>query len=623
MDVALRRARADLVLVNARLVNVHTREIVESDIAIKDGRIAIVVPSRSVEWFADEAIHDVKGRHVCPGFIDPHVHIESSMVTVREFSRAIVPRGVTTIAADPHEMGNVLGVKGMRAMLDEAQHVPLRVLLRVPGRIPAMPDHLETSGASLDLAATGEMLDWPEAACLAGDINPTLILDQEAGQRARIELALQRGMTVSGQSPGLAGATLCAYVAGGPEDSHVALDVSEVLANQRLGLRSILTIRAGRRLDRPQFRQLADLARNSGLETRYLQFCTDDVLPHRLQEEGHLEHRVRVAIEEGFDPVTAIQMATINVAEGLRIDREFGSVTPARHADLLVLSDLASLTVASVMIGGRWAFEDDRYVAPETTWHYPDWARETMRVNRAIKPAELHFPAPAPARSAIVRVLCTSTPKTCRTEKLEVVEGAIQPDPERGISAIAMLDRHSGRVAIGRGFMTGLCLKRGAAASTVSHDAHNLRVVGASFSDMALAANRTVEIGGGHVLVLDGRVLLEIALPVAGLMSERPLAEVAALAREMERIISEVLGCPQQRDMLLLLSNFCLPNIPEFGFTDAGLIGTRAMERLPVVQKFLNADDEEIDGAEALFAADPHCFHAPSLARHCGCESRL
>lgn len=619
MDVALRKVSADLVLTNAQVVNVHTREVLASDIAIKHGRIAIVVPRGSVQWHDDEPRHDLAGQHVCPGFIDPHVHVESSMVTVREFSRAVVPRGVTTIAADPHEMGNVLGVEGMRAMFDEARHVPLRMLLRVPGRIPAMPEHLETSGASLDLAATAEMLGWPEAVCLAGDINPALILRQDAGQFARIDLALQHGMTVSGQSPGLSGATLCAYVAGGPEDSHVAMDVAEVLANQRLGLRSILTIRAGRRLDRAQFKQLADLARDGGLDTRYLQFCTDDVLPHRMEDEGHLEHRVRVAIDEGFDPATAIQMATINVAEGLRIDREFGSITPGRHADLLVLSDLRTVAVASVMIDGKWVFHEGRYVEPPTTWRYPEEARQTMRIYREVKSEELRISAPSDAATAVVRVLRTSTPKACETVQLAVAGGAIQPDSERGISAIAMLDRHSGKVAVGRGFMTGLSLKRGAIASTVSHDAHNLRVIGASHTDMALAANRTIAIGGGYVLALDGRILLEVPLPIAGLMSERPLAEMAALTREMERVLLDMLGCPHQREMMLLLSNFCLPNIPEFGLTDAGLIGTRLMERMPVVLQFFNALGEKVTGATDAVDADARGFHAPSLARSCRC----
>lgn len=618
VDVAMRRADADLVLTHARLVNVHTREILLSDIAIKNGRIAVVAAHGSVPWHAGEPQFDVGGQYVCPGFIDPHVHVESSMVTLREFARAVVPRGVTTIAADPHEIGNVLGVDGMKAFMDEARTVPLRVLLRVPGRIPAMPAHLETAGAELDLRSTQEMLDWPEAVCLAGDINPSLLLHKDAEQFAKIDLAIRRAMTVSGQSPGLAGATLCAYVAAGPQDSHVALDVREVLDNQRLGLRSILTIREGRRLGRAQFRELAKLARAGNLDTRYLQLCTDDVLPHRLEDEGHLDFRARVAIEEGFDAPTAIQMATINVAEGLRIDRDFGSITPGKHADLLLLSDLDRLQVEAVMVAGRWIPPTHHDPHPLPAWQYPAWARQTVYIQPAIQAQDLQLPIPPEAASATVRALTTGTPKSCEAVRMPVRDGAIQPDPARGVSAIAMLDRHTGRRPAGRGFMAGLHLKRGAMASTVSHDAHNLRIIGASYADMAVAANRAVEIGGGYVLALDGRVILELPLPVAGLMSEQPLAQVARTLRDLEKQLQDVLGCPAQREMMLLLSNFCLPNIPRFGFTDFGLVSTQEMEIVAPVVTFFDAAGTSLAPPMTHYG-NGRAAASPALSRHCGC----
>lgn len=589
MDVALGKAPADLVLLNARLVNVLTREILPSDIAIKNGRVAAVLPAGTSAWQALVST-DLQGKFVTPGFIDPHVHIESSMVTVREFSRAVVPCGVTMVAADPHELANVLGVRGIRAMMDEAQTVPLRTLLRVPGRIPAVPDEIETSGARIDLDATEAMLDWPETVCLAGDINPGLVLKQDREQLLKSDAAMARSMTVSGQSPGLSGAPLCAYVAAGPEDSHVALNVEEVLENQRLGLRSVLTIRPGRRLDRQHFRQLGELIKNNRLETRFLQFCTDDVFPHLLEDEGHIDHRVRMAIEEGFDPMTAIQMATLNAAEGLRIDRDFGSISPGKHADLLVMSDLDRIKIDSVMIAGQWVCRDGTYLAEGEPYVYPEWARSTMRTTRRFSRNDMRIQAGRQARSSLVRTLHTVVPKEAKDITLPVVDGAIQPSPELGVSSLVVIDRHTPQGRMAKGFVSGIHLKRGAIATTISHDAHNLMVIGASHDDMALAANRAIEIGGGYVLVADQKILYECALPVAGLMSDKPFPEVAEMARQVEKILIGTLGCPPLSQILMRLTHLSLPNIPNFGFTNIGMISTKSMEPVDSVLELLDED---------------------------------
>lgn len=582
IDVARGVIPADVALLNARLINVLTREILSCDIAIHGGRVAAVAQHGTETWVS-RATYDLSGRFVAPGFIDPHVHVESSFVTVAEYARAAIARGVTMIAIDPHEIGNVLGVAGMNLMLEEARTTPLRVKLRVPGRIPAMPAWLETSGASLDLAATVRLLDHPDAICLAGDINPYLLIGKDAEQLDKIAAARSRKMTVAGQSPGLQGRDLNAYVAAGPEDSHVAGSVDEIMQNQRLGLRSIIALRRSL-LHRAHFRELAELVAQSRIETRYLQFCTDDVNAHELLDIGHIDTRVRIAMEEGMDPHVAYQMATINVAEGLRLDHEFGAVAPGRGADLIVIGDMAKVDVEATMIGGVWAYGPYAATVPREPFVYPGWARETMHVGGAFTAQDLRMTIDDQIEQVTVRAIRATIPKRSDIVTLSVKNGSVLPDPDQRVSAIATVDRHQASRRIGRGFVSGFFVRAGAFASTVSHDAHNLMVIGADFEDMALAANRAVLNGGGYVVALDGDILFEMPLPIAGLMSDQPIELVAEQARNLVKMLHERLGVPRIDDQVLHQINFlALPNIPDFGFTDFGLIASDALDVLDVV----------------------------------------
>ncbi len=589
IDVALGAAEADLVLTNARLFYTLSREIILSDIAILGDRVAAVSLAGQNAW-RTRATKDLGGRYVTPGFMDPHVHVESSMLTVREYSKATVSQGVTFIGADPHEIGNVLGVPGMRLMFDEAKFVPLKMQLRVPARIPAMPEWLETSGARVDIEATGKLMDWPEALCLAGDINPQLLIRKDEEQMTKIEMGIARGMTISGQSPYLTGQDLNAYVAAGPEDSHVAKSVDEIIENQRMGLRTVFALRP-HRLHRPELRQLAGVIRERSLDTRYLQFCTDDVYAHELIDEGHINTRIRIAIEEGIDPMTAYQMATINVAEGLRINRMYGSITPGKYADLVVLDDFEKVDIFATMIDGEWAYLDGEHAPSKGSFTYPDWSKQTMRVSGAITADMLAVKVSSNASAARVRALAVTSPKSEVEFTLPVVDGVVMPDPEAGVSSVVVIDRHKASGRVGKGFVSKLFLKRGAIASTVSHDAHNLMVIGANHDDMAIAANRVVANNGGYALVLDGEVIYELPLPIAGLLSEGSLEDVAAWTREMVEILSERLGAPRMQKVLLRMNGLSLPNIPNYGFTDFGMMSTNDLVTLePVLAEGSSAE---------------------------------
>ena len=587
VEVARGDRQPERVLLGGKIVNTLSREVHVGDILLYKGRIAAVLEPTKQEWGSEVDVVDVSGLFVSPGFIDPHVHVESSMITVTEYARAVIPRGTTTIAADPHEIGNVLGQAGMRLMVDEASTTDLRMLLRVPGRIPAMPEELETSNAKLTLADTRGMFNWPNAVCLAGDINPTLIITADEDQLAKVAMVQGLGLTVSGQAPGLLGRSLHAYAAGGPEDSHVAQNVDEIIADTRAGIRTILALRPGRGLDKSHFAQLAARIREDRLETRYLQFCTDDIHAHFLHDKGSLDHRIRTAIEAGFDTLVAYQMATLNVAEGLRIDRDFGSISPGRHADLIILRDLEKVIVDRVFVRGNLVATGNGMIKGKELppgFKYPDFAKKTMKLKRSIECADLQIKINDTAQSSIlVRAITMTYPKQEKQVQLSIESGVILPDPEQDILAFSVAERHKSSGRIGRGFINGFGLKRGALATSISHDAHNLLVLGANFDDMALAANRLAEIGGGYAVALNGEIIFDLPLPIAGLMSEQPLEEVANAMGRLESLLSDKLECADSRGILISLNFTCLPNIPFFGFTDHSLIDSCLLAPVDVV----------------------------------------
>ncbi len=579
IETALGRQPADIVITNVRLVNVLSREVHPADILIASERVAAVLPANEGGAGKVTTIEG-DGLFAAPGFIDPHVHIESSMISVREYSRLVIPRGTTMIAADPHEIGNVLGVPGMRAIFDEADDAPLRVRFRVPGRIPAMPEWLETSNGLVSVDDTRDLFDWPEAVCLAGDINPSLILESDREQLEKFDIADRLGRPISGQSPGLRGRDLAAFIAAGPLDSHVARSVDEIVENTRLGMASVLALRPGRVLGPSHMAELAALVARHKLDTRLFQLCTDDIHAHDLLHEGHLDHRLRVLIEAGFDPVEAYQFATVNVAQGLGVSRDHGAIAPGRVADILLLSSLEDVTVETTIIGGEIIYCDGQYRGPRERAEYPDWTKSTIHYQKKLEPDDLRVRPISNGDTARVRVIGHEEGKGKVTHErdLPVRDGAVQPDPTQAVNALAMVERHGKNGGIGLGFSDAIALERGALACSVNHDAHNIAIFGADHQDMAIAGNRIAEIGGGYVLVCDGEIVAELALPVAGLMSEEPAEVVADAMQRIRETFRQKLGGSGDEKALIHMNFLALPNIPDFGFTDKGLIASDRMQ---------------------------------------------
>jgi adenine deaminase len=581
MDVALGSTPPDVVVTGGTIVNVLSGDFHQSDILIKGDRIASLSEPGACT-FKGVTVVDACGRFLVPGFIDPHMHIESSGITVAEFARAVVARGVTSVTIDPHEFGNIVGVAGIRALFDSARGLPLRLLLRVPARVPELSTELETPGARIDQATTADMLKWPEAVCLAGDINPELILRKDPEQLWRIDQTIAEGKTVSGYVPTMSIDKVNALVAAGLEDTHVPRNVSELVSNLRLGLHVLLTPRPGR-FEIDDFRELASWLRDKRIDGHRISLCTDDVLVHELRHEGHLDARIKMAIAGGIPPLTAIQMATANTARLLRIERDLGSLAAGRIADIAVLDDINQLTVNKVIFAGRLVYEDGAFLSRFPEFDWPEWCKSTIRPFRPLSGRALALACDGCAQWAACRVLVPSYPKAIVIDRLPVIDGHIVPSVAGDKLAVAVLERHQGTGNIGKGFVSGIGLQRGAIASSINHNCHHLFAVGADFDDMATALNHLARIGGGYVAVSEGNVVGEIALPIIGMISERSIENLTDEFIRFEATIREKLGWKPQKRPLYMLNFLCSPVVPRYGFTDKGLVDARELRVLEVV----------------------------------------
>jgi adenine deaminase len=556
---------ADLALRNGRVINVFTGEIVEADVVIAEDTIVGVGTGYAAR---DEL--DLGGRYVCPGLIDAHVHIESSMCTPPQFARAVVPRGTTTVVTDPHEISNVVGADGIRYMLSISEGLPLNVYVNLPSCVPAT--HMGTAGADLDAADLGALADLPRVLGLAEFMNlPGLVLgipDVVAKAEAF------RDAVIDGHAPAFSGKWLQAYVGAGPGSDHESTTVEEMLEKLRLGM--VIFVRESTGAKNLRTLVSAITPQNS----RRCAFCTDDRHPADLLDEGHIDYAIKLAIAEGLDPITAIQMATLNPAEWFRLyDR--GAIAPGKQADLVVFSSLKDLSAEMVFAGGKLVAQDG---APVGVWPLPAVDDSHVRDTIHVDWDRLDFAIRADGES--VRVIGT-VPDQLVTEHLvlpaKVVDGLAVSDPERDILKLAVIERHRGTGNVGLGFVHGLGLKRGALAGSVGHDAHNLTVVGCDDASMRTAARAVGDLGGGLVAAVGEEVLASVPLPIAGLMSDQPLETVRA---QMDRLVATArsLGSPLH-DPFMLLGFLALEVIPALRLTDQGLVDVEKFDFVPLFVK--------------------------------------
>ena len=569
IDVSLGRSKADVLIKDCTLVNVFTGELQEHvDIAVKDGFIAFVGGGGDVVG-SETKVVDGKNLYAAPGFMDGHVHVESSMVTFSEFSKIALIHGTTSIFADPHEIANVLGVDGLKIVLDEIRRIPLRVFICVPSCVPASIPEFETAGAELSAEDIEEILSWPESIALGELMNYPGVLSKDEKMLAEIRAALKLGKVIEGHSDGIMGSELNAYISTGVSSCHEATKLEEVVERLRLGMYSMIREGSVSKNLKEGIRAVTELKLNA----RRAILVTDDRHPEDLLREGYMDHLVHRAIEEGVDPITAIQMVTINTAEHFKIDGLLGAIGPGRIADIVLLSDLNRVKVDTVLINGAVVVRDGALKIEVRRVEYPKRAKETVRLHKTLTPEDFRIKARIPSgriRAHVIGVSDGFSRTRHLIEEVDVVDGEVAADPRRDIALVAVIERHRASGNIGRGLLKGFGLREGAIASTVAHDSHNLIVLGMNHTDMAIAANEIARINGGIVAVVGGEVLGRVELPIAGLISDEPLETVAEKVRHLNATLREM-GCKLTAPFMVL-SSLSLSVLPELRITDRGLV---------------------------------------------------
>lgn len=568
-DVAMGRKPADLVIKNVNLINVNTAEILENiDIAIIKGRIALV--GNASDSIGDETkVIDGSGYFASPGFIDTHIHVESSMVTVREYAKCVVPHGTTTIYMDPHEITNVLGIKGMELMIEDGKDIPLRVYAVVPSCVPACPG-FEDTGAFVDSNDIKEAMKIPEVKGLGEMMNfPGVIYNDDNVHNELIETLKSNKIMTGHYSIPETEKGLNAYISTGINCCHESVRKEDALWKIRLGMYA--QIREG-----SAWRDLKETIRcvtENNIDTRFVVLISDDVHPDTLLSDGHMDHIIRRAIQEGVKPITAIQMATINAATCFQMQNDLGSISPGKFADINLISDLSTVNVEKVIFNGVLVSENKTLIYTIENKPYPDFAKNTMNVHKVLEPSD--FIVSCNKNHSKVRVMEIIEAKVGtyhRIIDMNSVDGQIKADVNNDICKAIVVERHKKTGLIGKGFVKGFGFKEGAVASTVSHDAHNLLIVGTNDEDMAIAGNALIECGGGMVVVKDKKIIAINPLPIAGLMSEDSASEVATKVKQIETGW-RTLGCnlisPFMTNALLALAV-----LPELRLTNRGYVDT-------------------------------------------------
>ena len=553
MAVARGDEPADLVLSGGHVLSVFTKEWLDVDVAIKDGHVV------GLGAYDDGERLDVEGAYLVPGFIDAHMHIESSKLAVDEFARAVLAHGTTAVVADPHEIANVLGTDGIHWLLDCCEDLPLDVFVMASSCVPA--SRFESPRRPFTVGDIESLLRRSRTIGIAEMMNFPGVIAGGASELAKLDTGLTTH--VDGHAPGVRGPALNAYIAAGIGTDHEAFTFEEALEKRRLGMWVLLREASIAR----NLRDLLPLVKRFGTER--CAFCTDDREPDFIVEEGHINQMVRVAVEEGIAPEDALVMATINPATCHRLWR-LGAIAPGYQADILVLDDLESFRPRQVLKRGA---------APRfTKLEAPEWVRQTVSI-APVDASSFRVPA-GPRKIRVMRVIPAQLLTGVEIVEPATRDGAIVADPARDLVKIAVVERHHASGRVGVGFATSVGLQRGAFASTVAHDAHNIVVLGVDDADMAACTLRLAEIGGGIVIAEAGRVVEELPLPIAGLMSDRPLDEVHRRLRSMEarlKAMGVAMAWP-----FMTLSFLALSVIPELKITDRGLVDVNRFELVPL-----------------------------------------
>lgn len=554
----------DLKLENIQLVNVFSGEIYPSNIYIKNRRVVSIDPDIELETVE---VIDGNGAYAVPGLIDTHMHFESTMLSPEALSSEILPHGTTTICADLMEIANVAGVEGLEIMLRSIENLPYRMLIEVPSRVPTAPG-LETTGAILDATDVAKIMDWPESISL-GELDPSKILFVQEEYLHKVADTLARRKIVNGHAIGRYGQELNVYSSSGISDDHECVTLDELSDRLRVGMKVL--VREG-----STERNLDDLIKGvlkHNIPTDNLMFCTDDKQVPDIRSEGHINYNVSRAIALGMDPMTATKMASINAAKHFRLEDEIGSITPGRLADILLVPDLNDMKPSKVFFEGKLVAENGALISPCRVSSYPDWIMDTVTFKNPITAKSFALPARSKSGNSEVRVIELIDQQIINrsmTATLSVADGMIVPSVPEDILKLAVVERYGKTGGVGVAFVRGFGLKQGALAYSMSHDHHNIVVVGTNDEDMALAVNTVHDDKGGLSAVCDGNILARMSLPIGGLMSPMGSDEVMEEV-ELLNMAAKQLGCSLPAPFMTL-SFISLPTVPELGLTDLGLV---------------------------------------------------
>lgn len=583
VDCAMGRTPATLVVRNGKWVSVQTGEIIPgTDIAVWKDKIAFIGENASHTIGPDTLIVDANNRFVCPGLLDGHMHVESGMLTVTEFVRAVVVRGTTGIFIDPHEIANVFGMDGVKLMADEALQQPIHVYVQMPSCVPSAPG-METPGAVLGPEEVAEAMTWPNIIGLGEMMNFPGVYGGDPKVHAEMAETRMAGKVIGGHyaSPDL-GNPFHGYVVGGPSDDHEGTTVEDAIQRARQGMKVMMRYGSAWHDVAAQVKAVTE----HHLDPRNFLLCTDDSHSATLLQEGHMDRVVRHAISEGLDPVTALQMATINTAEYFGVSLEMGQLAPGRSADIVIVDDLDDFRANLVISKGKIIAEAGKMVIDLPLYAYPEWAFQSTKLKQPMRASDFALRAASDngrVTANVIGVIENQAPN--RHLKLEIspVNGLVQADLSRDIAKIALVERHQASGRVQTGLITGFGFNQPCAiATTVAHDCHNMIVVGSDEDMMAQAANELATCGGGQIVILNGKVIGKVELPIAGLMSNQRVEVVAAQAATVLNGFKSC-GC-HLNNPNMQLSLMALVVIPELRMSDLGLVDVTKFKFIPVIE---------------------------------------
>lgn len=583
VDVAMGRKPADLLVRNGRWVCVQTGEFLPgTEIAICGERIAFVGSDASHTIGKETRIIDAGGRYLVPGLLDAHMHIESGMLTVTEFVRAVARRGTTGMFVDPHEIGNVFGLEGVRLMVDEAAVQPVHIFVQAPSCVPSAPG-METPGGSIGPKEVAEAMQWPGVIGLGEMMNFPGVIHSDANMHAEMAETVAAGKVIGGHyaSPDL-GVAFHGYAAGGAQDDHEGTRLEDALARARQGIKVMMRFGSAWYDVEAQVKAVTEL----GLDARQFILCTDDSHSGTLQNEGHMDRVIRHAISLGLKPMSAVQMATINTAEHFGVTRDIGLIAPGRYADILIVPSLPEFFPDTVIAKGAVIAEQGKWLVELPKYEYPEWARRSVHLGKTLQAEDFHLPAPKEAgtfKANVIGIIENQAPTRRLIMDVFATHGEIKADLERDIQKIALVERHRGTGEVQVGLVHGFGFKgKCAVGSTVAHDSHHMIVVGTDEEQMALAANALGDMQGGQVVVQDSKIIGAVRLPIAGLMSDEPAGLVAEQAVQVIQGF-QMCGC-MLNNPNMQLSLLALVVIPELRISDKGLVDVNQFIFVPVIE---------------------------------------